>query len=361
MAARRDRRRPPSVDVRPQSPRPGRGSPGALALDARHGNGCGHRRAALRHPARVPAGRRAPGRPPAPRRVRLEVRRSGSEIDFGGRLIHIDGDEVRPIDLGPGRLSGEWVMVPRTPDAAEDDGWLLSYVYDRAADRSELTILAADDPAAGPVASIGCLSGCPPASTATGYPTGRLRPSSSECLPIRVFRRGKPRANTRWTRIGPSDELTTAEPSYAHDRRRRRRHVPRACRPAGVRAHRRRRAGHGAPVPCRRMGRRHRRRRAREVLLEGASAARPHRRCALVGSDAAAGAATPAPSPPCSSPSPAVLLRKDVRVDAEEVVRVVLLLDRPQAGRVRAVRARASAPADSSACPVKLVYVLPFP
>ena len=83
-----------------------------------------------------------------------EVRRSGSEIDFGGRLVHIDGDEVRPIDLGPGRLSGEWVMVPRTPDAAEDDGWLLSFVYDRATERSDLMILAADDPAAGPVASV---------------------------------------------------------------------------------------------------------------------------------------------------------------------------------------------------------------
>ena len=34
-------------------------------------------------------------------------------------------------------------MAPRAPDAAEDDGWLLSFVYDRATDRSELTILAA--------------------------------------------------------------------------------------------------------------------------------------------------------------------------------------------------------------------------
>ena len=83
-----------------------------------------------------------------------EVQHSDSEIDFGGRLIHIDGDEVRPIDLGAGRLSGEWVMVPRNADAAEDDGWLLSFVYDRAADRSELVILAADDPAAGAVASV---------------------------------------------------------------------------------------------------------------------------------------------------------------------------------------------------------------
>ena len=66
-------------------------------------------------------------------------------------------------------------------------------------------------------------------------------------------------------------------------------------------------------------------------------------------------------SQPCSSPSPAVLLRKDVRVDAEEVVRVVLLLDRPQAGRVRVRTRRAAQSADSSACPVKLVYVLPFP
>src|SRR3546814_14292641 len=58
------------------------------------------------------------------------------------------------IDLGPGRSSGEWVMVPRHADAAEDDGWLLSLVHDAETDRSELTVLPAEDPAAGPVARV---------------------------------------------------------------------------------------------------------------------------------------------------------------------------------------------------------------
>ncbi len=45
-------------------------------------------------------------------------------------------------------------MVPRDAAAAEDDGWLMSYVYDNATDRSDLVILAAADPAAGPVATV---------------------------------------------------------------------------------------------------------------------------------------------------------------------------------------------------------------
>ena len=45
-------------------------------------------------------------------------------------------------------------MVPRHDDAAEDDGWLMSLVYDKATDRGELVVLAAADPAAGPVARV---------------------------------------------------------------------------------------------------------------------------------------------------------------------------------------------------------------
>ena len=53
-----------------------------------------------------------------------------------------------------GRFGGEWVMVPRHADAAEDDGWLLSLVYDAGTDRSELVVLPAADPADGPVARV---------------------------------------------------------------------------------------------------------------------------------------------------------------------------------------------------------------
>ena len=45
-------------------------------------------------------------------------------------------------------------MVPRHVDAAEDDGWLLSLVYDASTERSELLVLPAADPADGPVARV---------------------------------------------------------------------------------------------------------------------------------------------------------------------------------------------------------------
>ena len=79
------------------------------------------------------------------------VRTVDGRTDFGGELVRIDGatGDARSIDLGPGRLSGEWVMVPRAPDSPEDDGWLLSLVYDRAEDRTDLVVLAAADPAGG--------------------------------------------------------------------------------------------------------------------------------------------------------------------------------------------------------------------
>ncbi|HLT16110.1 MAG TPA: carotenoid oxygenase family protein, partial [Acidimicrobiales bacterium] len=75
---------------------------------------------------------------------------------FGGRLVRVDGRsvDVALVDLGPGRIGGEWVMVPRHPGADEDDGWLLSFVYDAATDRSELVVLPAADPTAGPEARV---------------------------------------------------------------------------------------------------------------------------------------------------------------------------------------------------------------
>ena len=56
--------------------------------------------------------------------------------------------------FGEGRVTDEMVFVPRSPDAAEDEGWLLSYVYDAATDRSDLVILAADDFLGDPVATV---------------------------------------------------------------------------------------------------------------------------------------------------------------------------------------------------------------
>ena len=50
--------------------------------------------------------------------------------------------------------------MPRSPDAAadpgavEDDGWVMSYVYDASTDRSDVVILDAQDFTGEPVATI---------------------------------------------------------------------------------------------------------------------------------------------------------------------------------------------------------------
>jgi 8'-apo-carotenoid 13,14-cleaving dioxygenase len=55
---------------------------------------------------------------------------------------------------GPGRFGMEAVFVPRTPDAAEDDGWLMTYVTDMKTRTADVVILHAQDLNAGPVATI---------------------------------------------------------------------------------------------------------------------------------------------------------------------------------------------------------------
>jgi carotenoid cleavage dioxygenase-like enzyme len=49
---------------------------------------------------------------------------------------------------------GEMVFVPDSAAAGEDEGWLVGYAYDMAADRSELLVLDATDVAAGPIARV---------------------------------------------------------------------------------------------------------------------------------------------------------------------------------------------------------------
>jgi len=48
-------------------------------------------------------------------------------------------------DVGAGRSSAEPVFVPREGASAEDDGYLMTYVYDEGKDRSDLIILDAQD------------------------------------------------------------------------------------------------------------------------------------------------------------------------------------------------------------------------
>lgn len=84
------------------------------------------------------------------------IARGTSGNEFAGQLVRTDASDgtTQVVDLGAGRTSGEWVMVPRDHGSAEDDGWLLSLVHDATTDRSEVVVLAADDLAGGPVAAV---------------------------------------------------------------------------------------------------------------------------------------------------------------------------------------------------------------
>ena len=57
-------------------------------------------------------------------------------------------------DFGAGRSTSEPIFVPADDAAGEDEGWILSFVYDRADQTSQFVVLDAADMAAEPVATI---------------------------------------------------------------------------------------------------------------------------------------------------------------------------------------------------------------
>lgn len=67
------------------------------------------------------------------------------DLVAGTRQVH---------DFGPGRLTGEFVFVPRPTARSEDDGWLMGYVVNLTNETTDLVILNADDFEGPPQASI---------------------------------------------------------------------------------------------------------------------------------------------------------------------------------------------------------------
>ena len=57
-------------------------------------------------------------------------------------------------DFGPGMSAGEGVFVPQSPDAAEDEGYVLAYVYDSERDGSDFVVLDASNFEAEPLARV---------------------------------------------------------------------------------------------------------------------------------------------------------------------------------------------------------------
>lgn len=85
----------------------------------------------------------------------VEVAAAKSGYGFPGIFKHdMKTGEKSRFDLGPGRHSGEPYFVPREGASAEDDGYLMSFVYDAARDASELLVLDANDLAADALARV---------------------------------------------------------------------------------------------------------------------------------------------------------------------------------------------------------------
>jgi len=77
------------------------------------------------------------------------------EVDHGPAIKHdlVAGTTVEH-DYGKGRVTLEPVFVPREGATEEDDGWVLSYVYDATTDKADVVILDAQDFTGDPVATI---------------------------------------------------------------------------------------------------------------------------------------------------------------------------------------------------------------
>lgn len=77
-------------------------------------------------------------------------------VQFGTQLYKYDlgTGEASSHDFGTATRPGEPVFVPRSPDAAEDDGYVLAFVHDEPADESAFVILDAGDISAAPLAKV---------------------------------------------------------------------------------------------------------------------------------------------------------------------------------------------------------------
>ncbi|HMG27995.1 MAG TPA: carotenoid oxygenase family protein [Acidimicrobiia bacterium] len=76
-------------------------------------------------------------------------------IQFGGLLRHdLRTGAVQEKTFGAGTHAGEGVFVPASHVAGEDEGWVLTVVYDEGRDASDLFVLDATDFAAPPVGAV---------------------------------------------------------------------------------------------------------------------------------------------------------------------------------------------------------------
>jgi carotenoid cleavage dioxygenase len=65
-----------------------------------------------------------------------------------------NGVTVTRHDMGPNATFGEPVFVPRDGATAEDDGYVVTYVFDKATETSRFVVLDAADMTAAPIATV---------------------------------------------------------------------------------------------------------------------------------------------------------------------------------------------------------------
>jgi carotenoid cleavage oxygenase len=83
------------------------------------------------------------------------VGRDEDWIAFGQLLKHdLRAGTVEARTLGPGTHASEGVFVAASNDAAEDEGWVLTVVYDEGRNTSDLVVLDATDFTGSPVATV---------------------------------------------------------------------------------------------------------------------------------------------------------------------------------------------------------------
>jgi carotenoid cleavage dioxygenase len=107
----------------------------------------------------------------------LDGEGNAEEPVYGSRLLKYDlttgGCEEH--HLGEGVRGGEPVFAPRSPDAAEDDGWIMTIVHDERSGKSALNIADARDFTGPPVARVHLPQRVPYGAHGNWIPDGTLR------------------------------------------------------------------------------------------------------------------------------------------------------------------------------------------
>ena len=107
----------------------------------------------------------------------LDGEGNSEEPVYGSRLLKYDLATGACIehDLGAGMHGGEPVFAPRSPDAAEDDGWVMAITHDEGSGTSFLVVIDAQDFSAAPVARVHLPQRVPYGAHGSWVPEGSLR------------------------------------------------------------------------------------------------------------------------------------------------------------------------------------------